>query len=314
MEGRKKVIQKKYYLDHLIESREFRFEKLVLRGIDNTPIIQFYGPDISETESSLFHRDISRGDDYFEILHNFVHEGLYGRNAAPVARFADGEYAFYANSMHCNGLYQQAESVETIKKVLPIHIEALRTLSRSGKLAPVIYPGNVKYKKKALFSFLSRSKRDDSALKFIEFLFRNGIKLTRDNYLPFFVVYAYLTSKRFSEIVDGKRICILNSECNMDSCQKWFAQFSSCPEIIFVRIPDSYVATRWESIKEDVLRSIPADIDLSLVGAGVGALLVCVDVAQRFAIPVIDAGHLLNMMNGRDDKSNGPRLYTLRKA
>jgi hypothetical protein len=36
-------------------------------------------------------------------------------------------------------------------------------------------------------------------------------------------------------------------------------------------------------------------------------------VAKRFSIPAIDAGHVLNMMNDRVDKSNGARLYTLWK-
>ena len=49
-------------------------------------------------------------------------------------------------------------------------------------------------------------------------------------------------------------------------------------------------------------------------GAGVGALPICVDAAVRFSIPILDAGHVLNMMNGREDKSKGLRMYTLRKS
>jgi hypothetical protein len=62
-----------------------------------------------------------------------------------------------------------------------------------------------------------------------------------------------------------------------------------------------------------ILNKIPAGTDLCIVGAGVGALLICKDVAERSSIPAIDAGHVLNMMNDRVDKSNGARLYTLRK-
>lgn len=139
------------------------------------------------------------------------------------------------------------------------------------------------------------------------------MKLSRDNYVPFFVVYAYLTSKRFAEIVDDRKICIINSECNLDLCRQCFAWFSSRPNIVFTEIPDSYVATRWESIKEDVLARMPADASLCLVGAGIGALLVSVDVAHEFSIPAIDAGHVLNMMNACEEKSGGPRLYTIHK-
>ena len=67
-------------------------------------------------------------------------------------------------------------------------------------------------------------------------------------------------------------------------------------------------------MRDGILERIPPDADLCLAGAGVGALTVCVDVADRCALPVLDAGHVLNMMNGREDKSKGPRMYTLRKS
>jgi len=34
---------------------------------------------------------------------------------------------------------------------MPIHIKDLKGLNRSGKIAPVIYPGNIQHKKKVLF-------------------------------------------------------------------------------------------------------------------------------------------------------------------
>lgn len=297
----------------MIYSSAFRFDKLVLDGIDNTPIFKINVPEIIEQEICLFHRDISDGDGYFEMLHNFITRGISARMATPVVRFADGEYVFYDYSLRCNGLYQQAESVESIKKAMPMHIEALKILSVSGKFASLIYPGNVRQEKKGLFSFFRKSKRDDSALKFIDFLYDHAIELTDKNYVPFYVVYAYLTSKAFGNLLNGKKLCIISSECNMDSCRQWFAKFLSYPRIVFTEIPDSYVATRWASIKETVLGQVPSDIDLCLVGAGVGSVLVCIDVAQRFSIPAIDGGHVLNMMNGREDKSKGPRLYTMRR-
>ncbi|MBC8199091.1 MAG: hypothetical protein ISS67_07730 [Desulfobacterales bacterium] len=306
-------MKKESYLDYMIASQIFRFDKLDLIEIDNTPVLQVNAPEMIEQETCLFHKDVLNGNQYFNIMHKFVEQGISSRRATPIVRFADGEYAFYQNSLHCNGLYQQAESVESIKKAMPIHIEALKILAKSGKFASLIYPGNVRQEKKGVFSFFCRSKGDGSALKFIEFLFNNNIELTNNNYIPFYIVYAYLTSKSFGNLVSGKKICIISSDCNMDTCKQWFAQFSSYPDIVFAEIPDSYVATRWGSIKEKTLNQIPPNVDLCLVGAGIGSLLVCVDVANRFSIPAIDAGHVLNMMNGREDKSNGPRLYTIHK-
>ena len=302
-----------YYLEQLIASKEFRYDRLVLKGIDNEPVKTKHGTTITDQENSLFHREVESGGDYFDILNTFVYNGLNNKQPAPVVRFADGEYAFYAYSLHCNGLYQQAESVDAIKKAMPLHLEALRVLERSGKLAPLIFPGNTEQKKKTIFSFLRRVKNDHSAAAFLEFLFENQIALKRDNYVPFYIVYAYLTSRLFCELVDGKKLCIISSECNVDLYRQWFARFSSYPQILFARLPDRYVATQWETIKNDILAQIPMDTDLCLVGAGIGSLLVCVDAAHRFSIPAIDGGHVLNMMNSREDKSSGSRLYTIWK-
>ncbi len=304
---------KMYYLEQLIASKEFRYDRLVMKGIDNELVKTKHGTAITDQETNLFHREVASGGDYFDILNTFVYHGLSTRQPAPVVRFADGEFAFYAYSLHCNGLYQQAESVDAIKKAMPLHLEALRVLKRYGKLAPLIFPGNGQYKKKTIFSFLRRLKKEYSAATFLEFLFENQVALKRDNYVPFYVVYAYLTSRLFCELVEGRKLCILSSECNLDLYRQWFARFSSYPQILFARLPARYVATQWRNIKNEILAQIPRDTDLCLVGAGIGSLLVCVDIAQRFSIPAIDAGHVLNMMNGREDKSSGSRLYTIWK-
>ncbi len=313
IEKRKHIMRETYYLDQLIESREFRFDRLELKGIDNAPVKRMFGSEMTEQEANLFHCDVSCGDEYFKILQNFIYEGMLKKKPAPVVRMADGEYAFYAYSLECNGLYQQAESVQAIKNIMPTHIEALSILSRSGKLAPLIFPGNVQHKRKSFFSFFKRSNVNDTALRFIDFLFNNKIELTRSNYIPFYVVYAYLTSDQFCKMMDGKTLCIIGSEYSKDFCRKWFNRCSSHPNIHFAKIPEHYVATQWSSIKKGILKQIPPDLDLCLVGAGIGSLLVCVDIAYEFSVPAVDAGHVLNMMNGREEKSGGARLYTIRE-
>jgi hypothetical protein len=300
-------------LDRLLDEGTFRFERLLLKDIDNLPVIKINAPDIVDQETCLFHQSVPKGDDYFRILHVAISRGLSERRATPVVRFADGEYAFYNYDLSCNGLYRQAESVRAIRETMPSHIDALRTLAFSGMLAPLIFPGNIFGKAKKMFKLFQRSKEASSADTFLKFLFQNGIDLTAENYMPFYVVYAYLTSEDFIRLVDGKRICILNAEFNRHSVTDWFARFSSRPDLSFVETPAEYVATQWHSIREGVLEQIPPDTDLCIVGAGIGSLPVCVDSAERFSIPTIDAGHVLNMMNDRVDKSNGARLYTIRK-
>lgn len=304
--------EKKSGLEALTVPAALRFGRLDIAGIDNSMAVEFLGPKARDQETCLLHEGMAGGDAYMALLHDRVTAGMRERKGIPVVRFADGEYAFYEESLKCNGLYQQAESVEAIRKAVPEHVEDLHHVAQVGLLAPLVFPGNIGPKKRRFPTFWKWTG-DDGAATFLRFLDRHGIFLTGKNYIPFYVVYAYLTSPSFARTVDRKKVCILNSGINLPSCDAWFSGFSSRPEIVPVPIPDSYVATRWRSMREEVLGAVPPDVVFCLVGAGVGALPICADVARRFSIPAVDAGHALNMMNDMEKKSMGPRLYTIHR-
>jgi len=310
------MTEQKHYLTQLLSEGFFRFGHLKVGGIDNMPVYDVFGHAMTDQEFCLLHRDVASGDDYLDILHKRLETAMGRKEALPVVRFADGEYAYYDFDLHCNGLYQQAESAEAIRKAMPRHIEALAFTAKTGHLAPLVYPGNIgRYgmgqENRKFWSFRKKKKEDPSAGLFLDFLYRQGIELTGSNYIPFYIVYAYLTSGAFAQLVHGKKICILNSDWNREACVRWFERRSSRPELSFVEIPGAYIATRWPAMKDDILRKIPAGTDLCLVGAGVGALLICSDTARALSVPAVDAGHVLNMMNDLVNKSNGQRLYTL---
>ena len=290
----------------------FRFNRLVISGIDNTDVISLFGEKMRQEEICLFHREVGDGDAYLSMLAEGVRIGMSERKGTPVIRFADGEYAFYDGSLRCNGLYRQAESVAAIREAIPAHVEDLRYSAVNGLLAPLVFPGNIGPVRRKVPAFWKRSG-DDGAARFLAFLQGHGVLLGGTNYVPFYVVYAYLTSRAFAAAVDGRKVCILNSDIDMASCAAWFSALSSRPSLVPVPIPASYVATRWDSMRDEVLRAVPQDVDLCLVGAGVGALRVCADLARRFSIPALDAGHALNMMNDMEKKSMGPRLYTIHR-
>ncbi|MCX7816192.1 MAG: hypothetical protein N2317_01605 [Syntrophales bacterium] len=301
----------KFNLNKWIEEEDFTFAKLHIEGIDNEYVFSINEPEMREQEICIFHKHIKNGEDYLNRIHLLTAEAITIRKSLPIVRFADGEYAFYNMSMKCNGLYRQAESKRHIQKALPYHVSAFRKLAAKGILAPLIFPGNINEDKR-IFPFLV-IKKASSSLNFLEFLHKNGIRITKQNYIPFYVVYAWLTSPYFAELVNGKNVCIVNSDNNPHYCENWFKRFKSYPNLSFVEIPANYVATRWPQISNSIISQIPDNTDLCLVGAGIGALLVCVDVSEKLSIPTVDAGHVLNMINGREDKSNGPRLYTLWK-
>ena len=294
------------------DSSDFLFDRLNIPGIDNEPVLSLNAPAQRDEEICLFHRTMPTGEACMQRLTVMVSTAMENRSPLPVVRFADGEYEFYKGTLKCNGLYHQAESKSAIKNVLPFHVEALRYVSRQGFLAPLLFPGNTR--RAPLFRrLLGKTKGCDQALTFLELLTKNGIRLTTSNYIPFYVIYAYLSSLQFAAAVDGKTVCIVNSDFNERSCTAWFARANSYPRLVHIPISDSYVATRWNSMREQVFDTVPEHPDCFMAGAGVGALQVCADAARRYSVPAIDSGHILNMMNNMENKSQGPRLFTFRR-
>lgn len=290
---------------------DFHFQRLAVDGIDNSAVLTANKPEMIAEETCLFHPALPDGNACLRKLQERVQAGMDNRSPLPVVRFADGEYAFYALSLDCNGLYRQAESKAAIRAALPLHVDALARLSRMGYLAPLVFPGNIAKPRRGLSALLGGFRKRPSATTFLAFLHRHGIPLTGDNYLPFYVVYAWLSSPSCARLLHGKKVCLIGSDWNRPACENWFARRESRPELSFVEIPTEYVATRWPAMKESLLGAIPAAAEICLAGAGIGALPLCVDVAATRSIPVLDAGHVFNMMNDRVDKSNGARLYTI---
>jgi len=207
-----------HYLNNLINNKTFHFEHLAITNINNEPVAKIFSQSVLEQEICLFGEKIASGDEYTHILQKKLITAIERRRPLPIARFADGEYAFYNQMLDCNGLYKQAESVDTIKKAMPIHISAMKYLEENGMFAPLVFPGNSNVVDPSIFSFLQK-KKDSSGADFLNFLQTSGISLTPENYIPFYVVYAYLSSAQFALTMNGKNICIMNSEFDKDNCR-----------------------------------------------------------------------------------------------
>lgn len=300
-------------LDRMLE-KDYEFKRFIVDGIDNETVFAINAPEMREQETLLVSRQTGDSSRYLESLNHFLSEAMDKKLPGPVVRFADGEYAFYAGDLSCNGLYCQAESRKAIREAMPFHLEAFKSLLSVGKAAPLIFPGNAHKPDKGFFSFFKKSKHDSSARIFLDFLTANGLSLNDRSYIPFYCIYAYLTSRLFFQLVDKRTVCIINSDNNDAACRQWFSENESKPELRFVSIPNEYVATRWPTIRARVMADIPQETEICLVGAGVGALPVCADIALQRRLPVIDAGHVINMMNDLVIKSKGERLYTLWRA
>jgi hypothetical protein len=286
----------------------FEIKKMVVEGISNDALLAKNGHKQHLEEYLVMSRNVNTGSEYLSAAMDRILESIRARRPLPIVRFADGEYEFYNLTMKCNGLYQQARSVEEIKQSIPMHVSSLKYVTQNGMIAPLLFPGNL-VKSKSWNPF-GKIQGNIQGKSFLEFLLAENIKITNENYLPFYAVYALLTSEVFSRSMNGKKVCIVNSDYEENECNDWFRRRRSQPNLCSVEIPASYIATEWETMRANVLKQIPEGVDLFLVGAGIGALLVCKDLAQNYSVPAIDAGHVLNMMNGKVRKSNGDRLYT----
>ena len=165
-------------LERWMESGGFRFQRLVIDGIDNEPVLKKNRPEMAAEETCIFHSGIHGGNDYLNRLQERMEQALLQQRPLPVVRFADGEYAFYEGNLDCNGLYRQAESVKHIRKAIPFHVEAMQFLSKAGILAPLVFPGNVLQKTRGLLSFFKGGKEKPSAATFLAFLNRSSIAQT----------------------------------------------------------------------------------------------------------------------------------------
>ncbi len=191
------------HLENLIYSKLFRFDHLDIQEIDNEPAVKIFSESVLEQEICLFANTVRHGDDYCRLLHEKVTKALTDHRPLPIVRFADGEYAFYRYTLGCNGLYKQAESVETIRKTMPVHFAAMEYLGRPVLSRHSVFPGNSQAPSASTFSF--KNKTGFSGAAFLDFLHANHIILTADNYVPFCAVYAYLSSPDLAAAINGKK-------------------------------------------------------------------------------------------------------------
>lgn len=251
---------------------------------------------------ALFGNDVASGDEYLLRFFNLVEAAIHNHQELPIVRMADGEFAFYRKSIKVNGLYQQTRGEQDIIQALPYHIACLQRISQIGLLCPITYLYNISWV--TLYECAT----------FWDFLESINASLTPSNYLPFYAIYAALTSLTFMTLIDHKDVLIVSDQFVPQALDSWNAQFHVTPNYKFVSIPSQYVSTDWLSYRDSTLAEIRniGNVDLVMVAAGAGAVPVCHDVARELQVPVIDSGHVINLMMNNAARSGGHRLFCFR--
>lgn len=131
----------------------------------------------------------------------------------------------------------------------------------------------------------------------------NGIRLTVENYVPFYFVYALLTGNRAREVLGG-RVLVINGETGekRERIEKGLRRAGAS-------------TVYWHTISQrrslfdhvDVSKYYQR-VDVAVVGAGIGKARLLSQL-QALAVPCIDAGYVFEVW--ADPRAGGGRPYCL---
>jgi hypothetical protein len=135
-----------------------------------------------------------------------------------------------------------------------------------------------------------------------QWLLKNKIEITDQNYYPFYFVYAMLTGNRRSELFGGRRVLVVNGA----SAQKR-------DKIIKSLFGEGVKEVFWCDISLDrslydkiSIENYIGKVDFVLVGAGIGKANIMLQL-EPLAVPCIDAGFVFEIW--ADNKNKYKRSY-----
>jgi hypothetical protein len=122
---------------------------------------------------------------------------------------------------------------------------------------------------------------------FGRWLAREGVNLTLDNYVPFYLVYALLRGPRKSEILQGRRVAVVHGASGEERARIIAGlQREGVADVQWVQISSN------RSLLDRVdCGSLLGSVDVCLVGAGVGKPNILVQL-KPLGVPCLDAGYV----------------------
>lgn len=269
--------------------------------------IDFYLAEFKNTcikiNLTAFSSEIITTESWFKIFKDQILEAIDNKKFLPVCRFNDGELIFMNNGLDVIGYgFSLKSRVKILVRNFLIRSNLLSfsplTFNKytSGKYSyKEIKSVNSKYKQNIKFilenGILATSMLVDKKpfserffKLFTDFITNNKIKLTILNHVPYQFVYVLFSGKSKFEILKNKNVLIINS-FNVDQKRKVTKKLKSfgAKKIFYTNISSN------RSVFDKL--NISVDVDLILIGAGVGKLF-HFEYLSKFKVPCIDIGYI----------------------
>lgn len=223
----------------------------------------------------------------------------------PIIRLADGEYQFLLGTNEFNLRKPKIKLIYHIckqyfEKILNKRFEAKSRTYTSGRYDVKKSRNDIIKKYSACLQNISQKgilaiytiiKPDFYTEQYLprleRFFEKNNIKISYDNYVPFYFVYILLTNKRYSSIYKNKHIHLVTS-------------FDKIKKIKIEKVLKSYGVKKitWTKISEDNslndnidIDKLENNIDIIFVGGGLGKVNIF-NQLDNFPSLIIDAGYI----------------------
>lgn len=273
--------------------QEFKFKfPMILKGFEilwnnNKP----YNPN------KLLH--LSRYEESFQNSYNNFKTKIndaIGKKYLPVYRMADGEFIYAIQKYSIKN-----RIISTFLKDYPIfktcwgenytsieignefsnYVDDLRIISQEGILALHFMEDLHIKRNKSFFTFYNH---------FLDWMKQNNILITKDNYFSFYCVYAFFSDPGNMNIFKNRKILIIgNFNENKKAAIHNSLSNKGINKVYFYKIGN-------KSLLEKIIFSeLPKNIDLVLVGAGVGSNRIIVQLKKLNTV-CIDAGMVLECL------------------
>ena len=172
----------------------------------------------------------------------------------------------------------------------PHYIQCLRQIAEEGILAVVLYTSPDHF-------------AEQYYLPMLKWFDQHDMQLADDNYFPFYFVYALLNGPKRFRLYSGRRILVVTS---MDDAKEQAIDRGlrsvGAADVQYIRI------SRNKALLDRIsLGDIALPIDIVLIGAGVGAANILVQLRELNTL-CIDAGYCLDLL--ATPELSGKRYFT----